>query len=346
MKRLLVVSATPSLAMGLAAGGYETVVMRPAEVLLEPLPKVDVVVLDQESADDALALLGRVRDRALTCPALLLLPGSELSRAAEAGLPAVLLQAKPVARDAFLATVGRTAQLGRGRHHDGQPEPSPAVHAARLPAQHPPRAAEPPAGTPTPQIDLREHVAEQPAEPTVGQLVRALIPRAHGLFSVPETAQVIIDDAIARVPASAGALLVPDHGVWRVAAGVNLRSLELRYELAADSWLVDTIATAHKGVIIEDSDVARRPLQGAPLAGYRNLLAAPVPSSDALLMLARSHDPGFTEADLAQLAKIGDEAGALLADAIQARTLARSLDHLCDIESRSPIVPGLAERPT
>ncbi|MCU0265859.1 MAG: hypothetical protein MUC45_07030, partial [Actinomycetia bacterium] len=75
MKRLLVVSATPSLAMGLAAGGYETVVLRPSEVLHEPLPKVDVLVLDQERAEDALTLLERVRSRGLTCPVLLLLPG-------------------------------------------------------------------------------------------------------------------------------------------------------------------------------------------------------------------------------------------------------------------------------
>ncbi len=34
---------------------------------------------------------------------------------------------------------------------------------------------------------------------------------------------------------------------------------------AADSWLVTTIASRHKGVIIDRTDVARRPLAGAPL---------------------------------------------------------------------------------
>jgi hypothetical protein len=345
MKRLLVVSATPSLAMGLAAGGYETVVLRPSEVLHEPLPKVDVLVLDQERAEDALTLLERVRSRGLTCPVLLLLPGGpELSLAADAELPALQVMAKPVARDAFLSAVGRTAQLSRGRSRAPRAAVPMAEPVVVVPVFTPPKETSEPAA-PAAQIDLREPPPPPaPRVQTAAELVRALTPLAGELFGVPETAQVIVEDAVERVGASAGALLVPDGARWRVAAGVGLRPLEYRYELAESSWLVSTIALAHKGAIIEDSDVARRPLQGAPLAGARNLLAAPVRAARALVILARQADPGFTEDDLTVLAAMADEAAMLLSAAMEARALARSLEHLRDAETRAPIAPGLTPR--
>jgi hypothetical protein len=120
-------------------------------------------------------------------------------------------------------------------------------------------------------------------------------------------------------------LLVPDEGAWRVAAGVGLRPLEHRYELHGDSWLVQQVAQAHKGVIVEESDIARDQLQGAPLASWRHLLAAPIPEIEALLLLARREDPPFDEGDLTVLATLGAEAGALLSAAVDTRSLARAM---------------------
>jgi hypothetical protein len=135
---------------------------------------------------------------------------------------------------------------------------------------------------------------------------------------------------VERVAADAGALLVPDEGRWRVAAGVGLRPLERRYELSRQSWLVQEIADQRLGLIIEDTDIARQPLQGAPLASMRHLLAAPVPRVDAILLLGRMSDPPFDERALTELAAIGKEAGPLLSAALDVRLLARSLQGFSD----------------
>lgn len=157
------------------------------------------------------------------------------------------------------------------------------------------------------------------------RLVRELARVANRLYGVPETAEVVILDAVERTRADAGALLVPDEGTWRVAAGVNLRPLEHRYELDHESWLVQQVARAHRGAIVEDSDIARDQLQGAPLASWRHLLSAPVPEVEAVMLLARREDPPFDEQDMAVLAALGEEAGPLLSAAVDTRRLARTL---------------------
>lgn len=168
-----------------------------------------------------------------------------------------------------------------------------------------------------------------PAGPAAA-LVRQLAAQVNDLYGVRETAEVVVADAVERTAAGAGALLVPDAGRWRVAAGVHLRHLEHRYELDADSWLVDEIARGHRGAIIEDTDVARSPLHGAPLASWRQLLAVPVPAVEGLLLVARDHDSPFTEDDLLMLARVGQEAAPLLAAALETRALARALSEFRD----------------
>jgi len=182
---------------------------------------------------------------------------------------------------------------------------------------------------PAPQTVVEVAPASTPAESTSATsaigLVRALGGHLEHLYGVPETAEVIVTDAVGRARADAGAVLVPDDGVWRVAAGVGLRPLEYRYELQDDSWLIEQIARAHKGAIVQESDVAREQLHGAPLASWRHLLAAPVPGVEGLLIMARRDDPPFTEEDLSALAAVGREAQDLLQAALDTRSLARAL---------------------
>jgi hypothetical protein len=162
-------------------------------------------------------------------------------------------------------------------------------------------------------------------------LVRQLMVVVHELYGVRETAEVVVADAVERTSAHAGALLVPDGGRWRVAAGLHLRSLEHRYELDSDSWLVDEIARGYRGVIIENTDVARTGLHGAPLASRRHLLAVPVPTVEGLLLVARDEDPAFTEDDVLTLARVGQEAAPLLSAALDTRALARALWEFSDV---------------
>jgi hypothetical protein len=214
-----------------------------------------------------------------------------------------------------------------------------ALRPPRTTPPPPPRHSSPPddaiaspvaaaAPVPAPSVALRPEGA--------AELVRQLLGIADTLFGVPETAQVVISDAVERTKADAGALLVPDGDQWRVAAGVGLRPLEHRYQLDEDSWLVEQVGRAHKGVIIEESDVAREQLHGAPLASWRHLLAAPVPDIHAVLLLARHEDPPFDESDLAGLAALGIEAQPLLSAAVETRALARALWEFRDDADSSP----------
>ena len=166
---------------------------------------------------------------------------------------------------------------------------------------------------------------------TAASLVRQLMVVLDELYGVRETAEVVVADAVERTSAHAGALLVPDGGRWRVAAGLHLRSLEHRYELDSDSWLVDEIARGYRGVIIENTDVARTGLHGAPLASRRHLLAVPVPTVEGLLLVARDEDPAFTEDDVLNLARVGQEAAPLLSSALDTRALARALWEFSDV---------------
>lgn len=166
----------------------------------------------------------------------------------------------------------------------------------------------------------------------VGRLVRDLLWRAPDLLTLAEVAEVVVLDAVDRVDAEAVALLVPDDELWRVAGGVGLRPLEWRCEIDGGSWLVSEVVEGAAGLVVEDTDIARQRLQGAPLAAWRQLLAVPVPGVRGCLLGARSEAP-FTVDDVSRLAGLAREAADPLADAVALRRLARSLRaHLGDAQ--------------
>jgi len=161
------------------------------------------------------------------------------------------------------------------------------------------------------------------------ELVRMLHERAGDLYSVSDTAQVLADDVIERADADAAAILVPDGPIWRVSGGVGLRPLERRLELQESHWLITEIGSAGRAVLIEDTDIIRQQLSGAPLAAWRHLLAVPVPDIRGIVVLARGKEAGpFTDHDLSAVIAPVREAAALLAQAVEARRLARALNPL------------------
>ncbi len=186
---------------------------------------------------------------------------------------------------------------------------------------------------PTSVVDVRDPVRTDPR--STPALVRALLGRTHEVYGVGEAGELVVNDALARTGATSAALLLPDGDTWRVAAGEGLRRLEHRFVLTADSWLVTTIASRHKGVIIDRTDVARRPLAGAPLAAHKHLVAAPVRSVAGILLIARDEDPGFGENDLLSLAQLAEASSSVLASALDARQLARLLGDIRDQDDRT-----------
>ena len=161
-------------------------------------------------------------------------------------------------------------------------------------------------------------------------LVRSLLSRVAELDGVATTTDVIVKSAAERTGADAGVVLLPDGGHWRVAGGIGLRPVEYRFQLGEDSWLVREIAFGSRGLIVEDTDIARSRLRGAPLASWRHLMAAPVSRVGAVLLMARRDDPPFDEAALSALAEVTDEAGPLIAVAMDVRALARALEDFRD----------------
>jgi hypothetical protein len=165
-------------------------------------------------------------------------------------------------------------------------------------------------------------------------LVRMLHERAGDLYGVSDTAQVLADDVIERADADAAAILVPDGPLWRVSGGVGLRPLERRLVLEEAHWLISEIGSAGRAVLIEDTDIIRQQLSGAPLAAWRHLLAVPVPHVRAIVVLARGQEGGpFTDRDLSAVIAPVREAAELLAQAVQTRRLARMLSPLREADN-------------
>jgi hypothetical protein len=170
-----------------------------------------------------------------------------------------------------------------------------------------------------------------------GELVRMLHERVGELYGVSDTAQVLADDVIERADADSAAILVPDGPIWRVSGGVGLRPLERRLVLEDSHWLITEIGSAGRAVLIEDTDIIRQQLAGAPLAAWRHLLAVPVPDVRAIAVLARGQEGGpFTDRDLSAVIAPVREASPLLAQAIETRRLARLLSVLREQDGDNP----------
>ena len=250
----------------------------------------------------------------------------------------------PVAPNALVAPVGPATPPSEPRPaapHPVEPTYTAPVRPAASPSSgYSPLSALPYAAgaggsfdEPEPEV---EPVAAAPDRHTAVALVAALTEQIGQVYGVADTAQVLADEVVERADADAAAILVPDGTVWRVSGGVGLRPLERRLVLDATHWLVGEIAIEGRALLVEDTDIVRPKLVGAPLAAWRHLLAVPVPNVQAAVVLARGHEAGpFTEHDLAIIVGPVREAAALLQAAIQARHLARLLSPLREQEPGS-----------
>ena len=169
----------------------------------------------------------------------------------------------------------------------------------------------------------------EPLAPRAHSLVRALTAAVDQLDSVGDTAEVVLSEAMTLVPADAGAVLVRDGAAWRVSAGAGLRALEDRRSLSPEHWLVQQVSQSMHGVLLAGGEGRWSELYGAPLSGRAFLLASPLPPIGAILLLGRDEHE-FSDPDLETLFSFSDEAGHLLADAMDVRRLARLLEPFCD----------------
>jgi hypothetical protein len=158
----------------------------------------------------------------------------------------------------------------------------------------------------------------------VADVVRSLLARSPELYDVRDAARAVLEESAAKADVLAAVVLLPDGDVWRVCAAIGARPLEWRYVLEPDSWVVTTVVDGNRGVIVEESDIARQRLGGAPLAHHKHLMIVPIVGPRGVIVLARESEP-FTEAELTAIAQIAADAGRVLSDGVAVRDLARAL---------------------
>jgi hypothetical protein len=366
MARLLLV--TRSMALSLRLADAHDVVERPDDDLdtLTPDPGIDLVVLD---AQDPQTAVETVRARDIHTP-VLVVSGYQPEWAAllSASLPNAAVVALPITRASLLEGIERLLNPGTASRSpvpvSVPPVPVPPPELAPEPEPEPPTPATSPvpviaptsrsnAPPPEPDLvlgedydpffataphgldDLQPDPTMRRADASLVELVHQLIERAAELYGVPDTAQVLADEIVERADADAAAVLIPDGAVWRVTAGVGLRPLERRLVLDSSHWLIAEAALQGRALLIEDTDIVRQKIAGAPLAAWRHLMCLPVVDLRSAVVVARSAEAGpFTERDLAAVIDPIREASGLLHRALDVRRLARLLAPLRDLDDR------------
>lgn len=207
------------------------------------------------------------------------------------------------------------------------PRPSPATAAPQLPTQ--------PSGRPAEADDLgasqTRRGRREKGDPDV--LVTGLLEMTDRLYGVRETGTAVAGHLKDSVFVDAVVVLVPDGPLWTVAGAIGHRQLEERLTLSEEHWLVHEVCGAHHGVVVEDTDIARNRLTGAPLAAWPHLMACPLPDVRGLAILARSDNgPAFTSRDLGRASSALADADSLFRSALQLRKLARRLLTFAEVD--------------
>jgi hypothetical protein len=174
-------------------------------------------------------------------------------------------------------------------------------------------------------------VVATPPPPRAISLVRALTGSLPELSSVAETADVVLAEALSLVEADAGAVLVRDGPVWRVAAGHGLRPLEERRSLSSDHWLIERVSDSQCGILLSGGEGTWAELYGAPLSASLFLLAAPLSPAGGMILLLGRNGQEFSTDDLDLAVELGAEAYVLLDNAVDVRRLARLMSRFTDL---------------
>lgn len=307
MTRVLVVASSASLALGMRPGEQDIIDLRPRqlEAWISANEIVDCAVLALPDATGTRAALDALRAGGAQLPAVVI-TGEEPDWA----------QRWPTATAVLSLPVSGVDVLH-------------AVHELLTPV----KTAEPPAtAAAEPESPAVDRLAPDrpPPEPvrlapaSAAELVGELAARVGELKLLGGLADDLAVAAATAAHADAAAVLLPDASAWTVCGGCGLRPLEFRSVLAEDSWLVTTVGIGARGVLVEQTDIARQRLAGAPLANRPQLLGAPIPGCSGVLIAARQEMP-FTSDELSVVADLGRRSASDLAEALQTRQLARLL---------------------
>ena len=346
-RRLVVISRNPTMTWGLTLPGCLIDSVRPQHLnewaTNARQEAVDLIILDVGTSEAAVDGVRKLRANARLAPILLISGDEESWHSTEVlELPGTHLLALPIDRQRLLHAISNLIDID-------VPTDTPVV--AEEP--HGTVADEPRTGTTrlvpsssitTTKAQVPEVAATSNTTPitastasTPGQqspdthdphaAVRVLLRRVDRMFGVAETGWAILSDVKDHMSIDAGCLLVHDalDGDWHVIADEGLAQVERHMRLDGESWWISTVVHGGQAAIMTNDNGSSIGATPAPLSRRKQVLACGIPNGGGLLLLARDGDAPFDEADLARIAAIIDEAGPLLADAVDVRSLARSL---------------------
>lgn len=356
--QLVVVADNRSLGHELSALDIDVVDLRPVELadwLANDADPPVLVVVGVEHSAEALGIVTSIAGRHPGTP-MLVAAGTARGwdRVVRAGKHVSLLKS-PVTSDSLLAavhglitvSVSRPSAAGPVEHPD-VPDTVRHIVAARSTDALRERLAHRPVVSngapahadavfdaaalriaedePLPASDARRASRRPPMDPDaeLRRIIGGVLACVDLLYDVRDVASAVLDEAFTVADASRGVVMLRDGDAWRVVGAGGVRPLDWRYSLEPESWLVTTVVTDGRGIIVEDTDIARQRLGGAPLSHLPQLMAVPIPAAGGLVLIAREEEP-FTVEQLGAVADIAAGAGVMLADALQVRELARAL---------------------
>ena len=214
-------------------------------------------------------------------------------------------------------------------HVDERPPLS--TQLGRVTDELPLKLINPPSDVSSPRGARTRRSEREKASPE--SLVAGLLDVSERLYGVRETGTAVAGHVKDAVGIDAVAVLIPDGQLWTIVGAIGHRHLEERLSLSEDHWLVQEVSGAHHGVVIEDTDIARNRLAGAPLAAWPHLMSCPLPDVRGLVILARSSNgPPFTARDLGHASTALVDADSLFRTSLQLRELARRLRTFAELE--------------
>lgn len=270
---------------------------------------------------------------------------------AEGAAPAGALSPRPGDPKSRMRELGGGTRRRRGQRHlrpvdsattPGAEPPGVVAEAAQAIGGGSSSAGRPPdlqARTSPPSIQA----PPQPAPP-LGDLIEQLISRTADVMPVRLLADVIGEDIAVNAAAEAVAVLIQAGEDFITIGGAALRAVERRGRISRDHWLVAAVVRREQALVVENTEMVRRQLQGAPLASREHVMALPIAGVAGLVIAARSED-AFDEHSIHVALGTANQAGPHLVASIRARELARLLAPLVDEADGLPLESMLGPLP-
>jgi hypothetical protein len=254
---------------------------------------------------------------------------------AEAQDPAEDEWVPPLLRDRVLGHAAANGLVPPARHGAGplRPTVESSAHVAAEERNQPRRRVQKPGRSSPPDRTLLVRALSGGSDTNrsrdalngLADAIERVLTGVDDLLPLDVVGAAVAADLVDSTDAQAAAVMLQDEGTFRTIAGMGLRPAERRGTLDRDHWLVTAVVRRQQCLVIENTEIARRQLQGVPLASRDHLLAVPLPDVEGLLLASRSATAPFDEQCLKAAASSAREASPHLRAALRGTQLASLL---------------------